>query len=364
MAERIVARGEWMDVAKGAAIVFVVVFHAFLYVEGAGVKGMPSLLKVPLELFPIPAFFVLAGMTQHRTPTYAFRDLLRRRVLPLVYLYVLWSIIRWVFYVVVPGIDGGLGDLSAESPLTLALLLVWPSSSYWFLWALALFTLVGWLLRAVPPVVQLTAAGALAALQGAGIVDPGNVGWDRVAGMLFLYLVGLHFSGRIASAVAASGWRQLAASGAVVVLVVAALVLLRARAVPGVVLIGQLAAVAFGLVLARAIAPWRGSAPLADWGRRSLTIYLVHLFPIVALAAVLSASGWRPPRAAGAVLQVVLAAVALAASLWIIRATSRVRWLYVPPRPLSDALRPRGARRTGARAATPRHEPPAEGGTA
>lgn len=325
-------RKAWVDVAKGLAIFLVVWYHSSLYLASTGMQGIPWILKVPLELFPMPAFFVIAGMLAARSVRFTFGDLWRRRVLPMLYLYVVWSAIRFAFYAIVPGIDGGLGDLPADSPLTLALIFIWPSSSYWFLYALAIFTVAAWLLRAVPPWVQLSLAVTLSAIVTSGILDTHNVGWNRVLGLFVFYLVGIHFAKAIPDAVVrATPWR-LVAILAVAAGIVAAMILLDARGLPGIVLLGQVLFVAAGFAFAQLLVPWRAASFLSTWGASSLHIYLLHLYVIVPIAALFALLDWTPPRLLGFGIQIAVAVVAVAASLVLMRWTGRARWLYIPPR--------------------------------
>lgn len=338
---RPVGRKAWIDVTKGIAIFLVVWYHSGLYLARADMLGIPWLVKVPLELFPMPAFMVLAGVVSARTLTFRFGDLWRRRAMPMLYLYVLWSIIRFVFYLVVPGANAEVGDLPANSPLTLALILVWPSSSYWFLYALAIFTVAAWLLRRVPAWVQLVAMGALSALLTGGLIETGNVGWDRVLGLFVFYLVGIHFSGRITSGVErAPGW-VLPASVGVFGAFVAGMVLLHASLVPGVALVGQLLALVVGFTFAKWLAPWRPFAFLSDWGASSLHIYLYHLYVIVPVAAIVAAIGVSVPRTVGFAIQLGLAIGAILLSLLVMKWSAKARWLYLPPQALRRRTRPK-----------------------
>lgn len=333
-------RKAWMDVAKGAAIFLVVLYHSTLYLGAAGMPGLPNIAKVPLELFPMPAFFVLAGMLSARTTGFTFGDLFRRRVLPMLYLYVVWSVIRFLFFVLLPWADTGLGDLPAASPLTLALILVWPSSSYWFLYALALFTIGGWLLRMVPTWVQLSAAAVLSAFVTSGLVQTDNVGWDRVLGLFVFYLAGLAFAPRIQAAVERShGWMAVVLVVAFVGFV-AAVIPLQVRGVPGVTLVGQMLALAAGFAVSQLFAGARASRPVAKWGASSLHIYLYHLFFIVPVATLVGAIGWEGPRWAGLLIQVALAVAAVFASLYVSRWVGKARWLLVPPRAWTAARIP------------------------
>lgn len=329
---RRVTRAAWVDTAKGIAIFLVVLFHASLFLLDAGVQGGPWRAKVALELFPVPAFFLLAGITSFRIVGFSFPDLWRRRLLPLLYLYVVWSVVRFVFYLVVPTSNSGLGDLPADDPRSLLLLLVWPSSSYWFLHALVVFTALAWLIRRLPVAVQLGAAAVVSALTTSGLLDLHNTGWNRIAGLFVVFLIGVRLRGRIVDAVEGTRAIAIVPLAAALAGVIAGMLLWDVEDIPGVVLVGQLLGVSLGLVVARAVAGWRPAAFLEGWGARSLHIYVLHLFVIVPVTSLVELSGWSPPRIVGAILQVALAVGAILVSLALMRWTRRARWLYVPPR--------------------------------
>ncbi|GAA1510486.1 peptidoglycan/LPS O-acetylase OafA/YrhL [Agromyces terreus] len=321
----------WVDFAKGAAIVMVVYYHTALYLQAAGIQGTPWLVKAPLELFPMPAFFLIAGLFGNRLGTWAFADLWRRRLLPLLYLYVLWSVLRFAFYLVVPGVNGELGEFPATNPIGLLLIAVWPSSSYWFIYALFLFTLGVWLLRRVPPAVQVAAAAVLSAFVTSGILDANNVGWNRVGGLFVFFLVGALYSKRLFELVNRVRPWMLATAFAVFVAVVAGLILFGLRAVPGGVLLGQVAAVAFGIMASTYLVRLRPLRFVSTLGATSLQIYLFHLYVIVVIAAIVAALGLEVPRWVGICLQLVVMTIAIIVSFLLTRLTSRARWLYVPP---------------------------------
>ncbi|GAA1982717.1 acyltransferase [Microbacterium pumilum] len=330
---RQVSRKAWVDVAKGIAILLVVTYHASLYLaKSGGLLGMPWIMKAPLELFPMPAFFVLAGMLSARTLGFTFSDLWRRRVLPMLYLYAVWSVIRFIFYIVIPGANAEVGDLPANSPITLALIFLWPSSSYWFLYALALFTVAAWAIRRVPVAVQVAVTAVLCAVTTSGLLDTQNVGWNRVIGLFIFYVVGVHFAKQIFEGVARVRVWFLPIALVVFGGYVGALIFLGLRDVPGAALIGQLLAVVVGFSFAQLIAPLRVTAFLARWGSLSLYIYLYHLFLIVPVATIVGLIGWTGPRWAGFLVQAALTLAAIEFAVLMMKLTGRFKWLYLPPR--------------------------------
>ena len=237
---------EWIDFAKGVAITLVVLYHCGLFLKELDLAEGTGRIRSLLLFYPMPMFFFVAGLTSRRMLTWSFPDLWRRRLLTLVYLYVLWSLIRVVFYLIVPPLRST--ESNPTDPLSILLLPIWPTSSYWFVWALAIFTLLAWLLRGVPPAIQVAAAALLGiAATTPWLIDLNNVGWDRVAQNLVFFLVAMfipHQTYRFAARIRL--WHAIALAAAYAALAVA-IVVFRASQIPGVVLLESAVAVALGL---------------------------------------------------------------------------------------------------------------------
>ena len=322
---------QWIDFAKGVAIVLVVLYHSSLFLDEFSLAGSTPRLRSVLMFFPMPVFFFIAGLTGRRMLTWSFPDLWRRRLLVLVYLYLLWSILRVLFYLVVPHLRGT--ERSPTDPLNFLLLPVWPTSSYWFIWALAVFTLLAWLLRRVPPAAQIAAAGLLAvASTTPGLLDANNVGWDRVAQNLVFFLLALfltHPTYRLAARVRV--WH----AGALAVLyagLAAGIVLLNASRVPGLVLLTSVVAVALAIAASTLLVRVRWLSFVSAIGRQSLPIYLLHLFVVaLVLALVAPFADYGLLHRVANLLPFLLTAIALVASLYLLKPLRRVPWLWVSP---------------------------------
>lgn len=344
------ARTSWSVTAKGLAITMVVAFHATLYLQGAGVDVLLGRGKVALELYPMPAFFLLVGMAAAWHRRMGLGTLWWRRLAPLLYLYVLWSLLRTAFYLALPGLGGGMGDLPATDLRTVLLLPVWPTSSYWFLHALLVFTLVRWLVAPAPAWAQLAGAAAVSTVFTSRLVETGSVGWDRVGGLFVFFVAGAVLAGPVKGAVGRARPRHLVALGLAGALVTVAL-LLGLRWLPGLVLLGQAVAVGFGVVLCALLPAGRARRGLDALGEETFTIYLVHLFLLVPAAALLGALDPSWPRWADVAVQLALSAGALWGSWVLARQVRRVRWLYLPPawmlpRRRRPAARPAAASQT------------------
>ncbi|MCF6736932.1 acyltransferase [Blastococcus sp. KM273129] len=331
----------WLEPTKGVAMFMVVAYHVILYLQSAGVDAMLGRARAAFELFPMPAFFLLTGMFAARQAQFSFPALWRRRLLPILYLYVVFSVIRSLFTYLVPGMDLSFGEEAATPPAELPLILVWPRG-YWFLFALFLFTLLRWLIARFPGWVQVAGSAIVSTLFSTGLVDVQNVGWNRVGGLFFFFVVGAVWSRQIRDLVARAHLGHLVAAG-VVFVVVSVLILLGLRWIPFLALMGQVAAVAAGIMVVARLVRWRLIGVFETLGVNSLKIYLLHMFIVAILVAplpLLDPEGW--PRWLAVAVQLIYTVVAAVAALALARVTSRVRWLYVPPAFLRSSARSGG----------------------
>ncbi len=322
---------EWINFAKGAAIILVVLYHSSLFLNDLGLAGSTPRLRLVLSYFPMPVFFFIAGLTARRMLTWNFKDLWRRRLLALVYLYLLWSVIRVVFYLIVPHLRGT--ERSPTDLVNIALLPVWPTSSYWFIWALAIFTLLAWLLRKLPVPAQIGLAGAVAVLSTTpGVLDLDNVGWDRVAANFLFFITAVYFPHavyRLAARVRV--WHAIVLVAAYIGLAVL-LVPLHLSRVPGLILLESAVAVAMGVALATLLVRVKWLNFMNTLGQYSFQIYLLHLFLVagaLALLAPFAESLWL--ERAGNALPFLLAAIVLVASLYLAKLLRRFSFLWVSP---------------------------------
>lgn len=131
-----VARENWIDAAKGAAILLVVIGHAWRGVNGRGLIPADLFAAVDTRIyaFHMPVFFAASGLffarSLARMPVKAFvSSRLSRMFWPMV----LWTYLFLAFKVAAGG--------RANTPVSVEDMLVWPIPGYlhlWFLWALFL----------------------------------------------------------------------------------------------------------------------------------------------------------------------------------------------------------------------------------
>jgi fucose 4-O-acetylase-like acetyltransferase len=342
------SRLAWVDAAKGLSILLVVVHHTVTYLQTAGLAPAPVVVgNEALASLRMPLFFLAAGLFVAGPLAAPWRPLLHKRVAFFLYLYLLWTLIRFTFFatLVPPAVDPN--DSANPESLVWALLL--PGPSMWFLYALALFSVIGKLVRRVPAAVQLGLSGVLSALTGAGLLEFDSR-WGYMARFLFFFLLGWHAKVLIERlARSTSLLKVVAAAGACVLCAVGA-VALQARPLPGVALALNCVAVVFGVLFTAWICRYRIGSPLVLLGQQTLPVYLVHMLWLAAIM-----TGLRHvevPPVVGYVLPVVLAVVLVALALLTHRVLVALGATALFALPSALALRTR----------SPRHRVPAQRG--
>lgn len=127
-------RLQWVDYAKGLSILLVVHMHATLGVSAAlGQSGIMEQIVHFASSFRMPLFFMLSGLFVLSVRTLDWKSFLDKRVLGLVYFFLLWTLITLIF----KGYEFTGGDLSAL-PLLARSSLVEPIGTLWFIYVLAL----------------------------------------------------------------------------------------------------------------------------------------------------------------------------------------------------------------------------------
>ncbi|MEV0426618.1 pyridoxal-phosphate dependent enzyme [Micromonospora sp. NPDC050495] len=344
-------RVRWADVAKGACIILVVLWHVivkhYLQIDWRldlplpGAWGLFGEQLLPLRM---PLFFTISGIFAAHAVARPWRVAARPRIARNLYLYATWLLIHTALLALAPGFPTdratSLGGLLAQLTVT--------PSNLWYLYALALYFALAKALRRVHPAVLLAGAGALSALAATGLLDgPGNRG--QVYQNLVFFLAGVHARGHLQRWAAAATARRLAGVGAAYAAALAGTALAGAAGWPGVRLLVSAVAVAFGLTAAARLAqlPVVGAA-LARLGRRTLPIYVLHM-PVLALLHRLLAGPVGELNGPGRLLlavgyPVLLTAVVLALSLAVHRGLTAAgaHWLFDLPRRAGQNHNPEG----------------------
>ncbi len=324
------ARLDWIDAAKGMSILLVVAHHIVWFMERSG--QAPSAVVTANEALAslrMPLFFLASGLLAAGPLAAPWRAVLHKRVAFFLYLYAIWTIIRFTFFatVVPPDVDP---DGSAD-PLALVLALLLPGPSMWFLYALAVFAVVTKLARPLPVWLQLGVTGTLSALVGAEMVDFGDTRWTYMSRFLFFFLLGCHARELVERLARATSLLWVVAGAATCVGAAVGAVAFGLRTIPGIALALQCLAVGSGVLFAAWIAQYRIGRPLVVLGTQTLPIYLIHMMWLAAI--MIGVRHVALPVAAAYALPFVLVLVLTALSQLTHRALTALgaTWLFALP---------------------------------
>lgn len=319
-------RVDWVDIAKGIAIVLVVLYHSALLSMQAGLApDWWADVNADLEAFRMPLFFFASGLFAQSAVRRSWRGLWSSRIALLAWAFVLWSVLRFVYFTTVP-----MQSRPDETDLIRLLLgPVWPTSGLWFLHALIVFLVLAKLTVLVPPWIMLTGAAALS-VAFLSFATVGNLSYNGMARYFVFFLLGLY--GRSIALRHTERARPLLAVGAVLAFAAALTLIdtLGIRRVPGVmVALGVLAIVA-GVLAARCLTGTLLRRPVAYLGQNTLPIYVTHVILVAACLTIAGRLGWGP--AAGAPLAVAAAAIAISLVVArLVRGVPVFRYLYATP---------------------------------
>jgi uncharacterized membrane protein YcfT len=200
-------RLSWVDTAKGLSIILVVMMHSAYGVgEETGQAGILHWIIGWATPFRMPEFFLISGLFLSQVIGRDWLKFSDRRVVHYLYFYALWAVIQIVFKV---GL--GTGDpLSAIQQIALAV--VDPYGVLWFIYMLAVFSLmtkVLWDLR----VNNWITLGIAAALQVLPIVNTGSYVVDQFAEYFVYFFAGYALAPWVFKFVGWAAERTLIATG-------------------------------------------------------------------------------------------------------------------------------------------------------
>jgi D-alanine--D-alanine ligase len=275
----------WADTAKGACILLVVLWHVVmkhylqidwkLSVPLPGAWGTLGEQLLPLRM---PLFFAVSGIFAVNAVGRPWRVLGRSKVARFFYLYALWLFIHTMLLAVVDDFD----TARAGDALELLEQLTITPSNLWYLYALALYFAVAKVVRGLPTGRVLVVAFLLSAVASAELLPtPGDRG--EVMQNLLFFLAGVRLRPVLERLATARDRQQLALTGGILVVALAAMELTGSREWFGVRPAVSAVSVVFGVTAAAYLAGWSAvSRPLATLGSRTLPVYVIHM-PVLAL---------------------------------------------------------------------------------
>lgn len=132
-------RVDWVDIAKGICIIFVVMMHSVLGVENeAGGQGWMHPVVAFAQPFRMPDFFLISGLFLGMVIDRPWLRYADRKIVHFFYFYVLWLTIQ--FLLKAPGIIAENGVSGAVSAYLLAF--IQPFGTLWFIYLLPIFFVV------------------------------------------------------------------------------------------------------------------------------------------------------------------------------------------------------------------------------
>ncbi|MEQ6902239.1 acyltransferase [Nocardioides sp. YIM 152588] len=274
----------WLDVAKGACILLVVLHHVTgkllpLVVPPALHPVAEAWSEVSLALKPVrmPVFFVVSGFLAAGAVARPWSASLRRIASPY-YLYLVWLGAYAVFYrfetrTPANRVDD-LPDLIGD--------LLWAETSMWFLFALAAYFVLAKALRGLDPRLVVGVAAAVALATGWSGIEANNK--VSVLAHFCFFALGAYFPALLRRSAALSG----RALGGLAAAYAAGFWALQQSPLPwSVTLVAcSVVGIPLGLGLASRVARVAGVGAGLGWlGQRTLRIYALHFAVIGVLAA-------------------------------------------------------------------------------
>lgn len=286
----------WVDVAKGICILLVVMMHSVTGTgEAMGGEGFLHGVVAFAKPFRIPDFFLLSGLFIGRVIDRDWRLFSDRRVVHFAYFYLLWLVIQSAAKY--GKITGGDGPSAFFAHLAHAL--IEPYSSLWFIYLLAVFSVVTKLLRRAPGLILL---GGAALLQIADIRTDSTL-IDEFCARYVYFVAGYLLAERIFALADAARRRVALTLGVLAVwAVIEGWLALTPSSHPAYPTLASLplvslalgAAGALAIVVAAALISQAGG-PIAEairiCGQRSIVIYLAFSLPMAATREILVRTG-------------------------------------------------------------------------
>lgn len=318
---------EWVDAAKGIAILLVALHHSVILLGQNGLLAGPWVqATVALQVLRMPLFFAASGLFAGSVIRRTWPHLWSSRLSLLVWTFLLWSVLRFAYFSVVPM------DARPEenNPWLLLLAPVLPTSGLWFLHALVVFFVLAKLMQGrISPLVQLVGSGALSVLFLS--LPMWNISWSGMGMYLFFFLAGCHLKDAVIGWVTARTWPITLGLAGFFVIGVAALGLLNLSTFGPLAFAVRVVAVALGFMLAASL---RGplQRALQYLGQNTLPIYVAHVILIAALTTMLRSLAIPSALQLGLPLITAGASVTVSLALWIsLRRIPVSRCAYVVP---------------------------------
>ncbi|MBD9390670.1 acyltransferase [Agrobacterium sp. AGB01] len=282
------SRDYQLDIWRAIAIIAVVFYHSFLFLEYYSLVPETYVL-LNKALFPVllPPFFALSGMLHAKSLQLSWRDLFRQRIAPLLYLMAIWTVIRWVYFGYVQ--DNVRTPEEGKDLMQFVWMWVKPNTGLWFLWVLAIYLVVAKLVLSVPKVIVLTVAAALTLIVfGSWLVFDG-IAYRNLLQYFTFYMAGVYYGRAMAQAASSKSVTVfLIAFAAYSVLFITRHLGLHLEAGLWRLLMA-FTGIMWMAALASLIAKTFLKEPVGFLGRNTISVYVTHVIPIAIFSLLFAA---------------------------------------------------------------------------
>lgn len=272
----------WVDLAKGICMLLVVLVHVtnkhYLFLDVPDVfKNAWDAASASFGPLRMPLFFLVSGMLAASATRRPWGRVFRRSIVRPYYLYGLWALISFGIYTAIGSeIDG---ESAASFPGVLRNLFL-PTSSLWYLYALAVYFALA---KIGVETNKGIAFGFSILLAVVASFWPLSVQVSLVANLVF-FMAGA-YGPEVFKAVAAKATSMKLLWASLAYVLVVALHAIGVTAVPGVRPLSSCVAVYAGIVIISVLSRYRPLAVAGAYiGRNTLSLYVLHI-PLLALVS-------------------------------------------------------------------------------
>ena len=202
-------RVDWVDVAKGIAMILVVLYHVGLVLVAKHLAPHEWLIvNNYVQPIRMPLFMLTSGLFAQQMIAMSWPVMLRTRVALLMYLYMLWLVIFWGVHNLLPYRIAHHGYAQFSNVIAG---IYWPHSVLWYLYALSLYVIVAKAIARLPVASQL---GFALAVTVADQYSHLPFAYNDLVEYFFYFMIGLHLRAAILDLGRRSTWALTAASTA------------------------------------------------------------------------------------------------------------------------------------------------------
>jgi uncharacterized membrane protein YcfT len=264
-----------LDLARGAMILLVIFVHSyghnFVDVAGPGtISKAWDVIVSATKPIRMPAFFLISGFLAKSLVKRDWSVLLKKRVMFLMYMYIIWLLINQIVSGYINYVEG-LQPFAIVSILAaVASKIVIPYSFLWFLWALSLYNVLTKATLTLPLWIVLGTALIISGFSEQLSEQPSFI---LRCGVYFI--LGARYPNFVTILSSRASWVR--AAGLVVAYVASVgLILLLGEKFPGVWLPAGIIGSAAVITIATLVSPWPGLNVIKFLGRNTLQLYVLH----------------------------------------------------------------------------------------